>query len=195
MSEANQDPVLMQVKDGVAAITLNRPNAMNTMNIELLDALLSSLEIATSDPHCRVIVLTGAGNVFCAGGDLVLGLETINGPGPLAAQTGRLRRFMRVSQLLHECDAITVAAVNGACAGGGLSIACACDLRVASSNAKFNAGFQSVGVSGDFGITWLLPRLVGQARARRMLFTPSNSPPKMHFQLGSSTRWFRRANH
>ncbi len=173
MNQSNPSPVLVQTDGPITKISLNRPDVLNAMDASLLEALLGAVESATSDRSCRVIILTGEGRAFCSGGDISFGLENVNGPGPLASQIGRLRRFMRVSQLLHESDAITIAAINGACAGAGMSIACACDLRIASVDAKFNSAFQLAGVPGDFGITWFLPRLVGPTRARRLLFDPT----------------------
>jgi 2-(1,2-epoxy-1,2-dihydrophenyl)acetyl-CoA isomerase len=96
------------------------------------------------------------------------GLEAINGPPPLTSQTGRLRRFMRTSELLHDMPKITIAAINGACAGAGLAWACACDLRYASVSTVFNTAFLAAAVSGDFGGTWTLPRIVGSAKAREL---------------------------
>lgn len=177
-------PVLVHAEGPITTISLNRPEVLNAMDDKLLEALLAAVEGATSDPGCRVIVLTGEGRAFCAGGDISFGLENVNGPGPIAAQTGRLRRFMRTAQLLHESDAITIAAINGACAGAGMSIACACDMRIASFDAKFNTAFQTAGVPGDFGITWFLPRLVGPARARRLLLDPFKHAASEVFEFG-----------
>lgn len=162
----------------IARVVMNRPDRFNTMTAQFLDALLDCVEKAVGEKDCRVLILTGAGRAFCAGGALDGGLEVINGPRPVAAQAARLRRFMRISQLLHLGDAegngpVTIAAINGACAGAGLSLACACDFRFASDSARFNTAFLTVGVSGDFGASWLLTRLTGPSRARRLMLSPS----------------------
>lgn len=139
------------------------------MTAEFLEAALAAFEQAADDPNTRVVILTGSGRAFCAGGDLAAGPGgAVGGDGPLITQTGRLRRFMRTSQLLRDMPKVTVAAVNGACAGAGLSWACAADLRYAASSARFATAFVNAGLSGDFGGTWLLPRLVGSSKAREM---------------------------
>ncbi|KKB84436.1 hypothetical protein VW29_10835 [Devosia limi DSM 17137] len=161
--------LLETVADGVAQLTLNRPEAMNTMTPEFLEQVLETLEAVAVDPDVRVLILTGAGRAFCAGGDLKRGPGgAVAGPPPLTAQTRRLRTFMRTSQLLRDMPKVTIAAINGACAGAGLSWACACDLRYAARTARFATGFRNAGLPGDFGGTWLLPRIVGAGRAREL---------------------------
>lgn len=162
------DLVLYQQEGALATVTLNRPDRLNAMTAGLLDAALSTLEKAAADDAIRVVILTGAGRAFCVGGDLAAGLEGINGPPPLTSQTGRQVRFMRTSELLHDMPKVTIAAINGPCAGAGLAWACACDLRYASASAVFNSAFLPAAVSGDFGGTWTLPRIVGGAKAREL---------------------------
>lgn len=157
--------------EGVGILTLNRSERLNTMTAALLDAVLARLEAAASDDGLRVLVLTGSGRAFCAGGDLAEGLRAINGDPPQASQTRRLRTYMRTTQLLHDMSAVTIAAINGACAGAGLSWAAACDLRYAAAQARFSTAFIGAGVSGDFGGTWTLARIVGGGRARELYFT------------------------
>lgn len=166
------DLVQYRREGALATVTLSRPDRLNAMNADLLEAALAALETAVADDAVRVVIFTGAGRAFCAGGDLAAGLEGINGPPPLASQIGRLRRFMRTSELLHTMPKITIAAINGACAGAGLAWACACDLRYASSTAVFSTAFLTAAVSGDFGGTWTLPRIVGTAKARELYLLP-----------------------
>ena len=164
--------VLVDVDGPLATVRLNRPDALNAMTAGLLEELLVALE-DLADGHVRVVVLTGAGRAFCAGGDLRAGVGgAVAGPPPAGAQERRLRTFMRVSQLLRTMPAVTVAAVNGACAGAGLSLALAADLRVAATTARFATAFLNAGLSGDFGGTWLLPRVVGSGRARDLYLRP-----------------------
>ena len=166
-------PVRVEVEGALATVRLNRPGSLNAMTADLLDDLLAALEVLADDRSVRVVVLTGAGRAFCAGGDLRAGVGgAVAGPPPLAAQERRLRTFMRAAQLLRRMPAITVAAVNGACAGAGLSLALAADLRVCSRSTRFSTAFLSVGLSGDFGGTWLLPRIVGAGRARDLYLRP-----------------------
>lgn len=159
--------VLTERDEGLAVVTMNRPDRLNTMVDEMLEQLLSSLEEVAEDDDVRAIILMGAGRAFCAGGDLAAGVGgNVGGSGPVTNATGNLRRFMRTAQLLHDMPKPTIAAVRGACAGAGLSLACAADIRVASTTAVFATAFVTVGLSGDFGGTWTLSRILGPGRAR-----------------------------
>lgn len=164
--------VLYEQDAHVATITLNRPERMNTMGADLNERALEALQRAADDPDVWVVILTGAGRAFCAGGDLGAMAERKTARDQAtASEHGRiehLRRMMRSSQLLHGMAKVTIAAINGACAGAGLSWACACDLRFAAERAKFNVAFRNAGLSGDFGGTWTLPRIVGGAKAREL---------------------------
>src|SRR5436309_2236693 len=166
------DTVLYDVADHVATITLHRPDKLNAMNRALLEETLAAVEAAASDDAVRVVIMTGAGRGFCAGGDLtaITEGERVLAGGPLHADVTRLRRYVRIAELLHEMPKVTIAAINGACAGAGLSMACAADLRYASSSAVFTTAFAKAGQTGDFGGTWLLPRLVGTTKARELYF-------------------------
>jgi 2-(1,2-epoxy-1,2-dihydrophenyl)acetyl-CoA isomerase len=165
---------LYEQRDAIATITLNRPERLNAMSEELMEGAIAGIERAASDDSVRVVILTGTGRGFCAGGDL--GVLSERGKALAAGQTrssqrtrvALLRRSMQSSQLLHEMEKVTIAAINGACAGAGLSWACACDLRFAAQHAKFNVAFRNAGLSGDFGGTWTLPRIVGPAKAREL---------------------------
>lgn len=171
MSGATGEPttVRYEVEASVATLTLDRPERLNTMNRALLDDALAAIERAASDDDVRVVVLTGAGRGFCAGGDLgARGDDAVLAGGPLEGDVARLRALMRSSQLLREMPKPTIAAINGACAGAGLAWACACDLRYAAASARFSTAFLTAGLSGDFGGTWTLPRIVGAAKAREL---------------------------
>lgn len=163
------DTVRFEVSGAVATITLNRPDRLNAMTEELIGGVLARLDQASGDDAIRVVVLTGAGRGFCAGGDLGAMGEFAE-PRTPGASVAQLRRLHRISELLHEMPKVTIAAVNGPCAGAGLSWACACDLRIAAESAVFRTAFLSAGLTGDFGGTWLLTRLVGAGRARDLFF-------------------------
>jgi 2-(1,2-epoxy-1,2-dihydrophenyl)acetyl-CoA isomerase len=160
------DSVLYQVDGGVATITLNRPENLNAMNVDLIEGALEALEIAAEDSNARVVIFTGAGRGFCAGGDLAA-KDTL-GTGNLESKIGKLQAFQKSSKLLREMPKVTIAAINGPCAGAGLAWAAAADLRYATASAKFTTAYLNAGLSGDFGGTWTLPRIVGSARAREM---------------------------
>lgn len=171
MRDHRDDHVLYSKHDGWAQVTLNRPDSYNAMSPLMLDLLLAAVEDAVSDPAVRAVLLTGAGRSFCVGGDLAAFSEgALHESVPEATQVGALRRHMRIVQLLRDSDLVTVAAVNGACAGAGLSLALACDIRIASERAVFRTAFLDAGLSGDFGGTWLLTRLLGEARAKQLYF-------------------------
>ena len=161
------DLVLYESADGVGTVTMNRPEALNTMTEPFLEDLLVAMERAAADEDARVVVLTGAGRAFCAGGDLRQGAGAgVGQDGSVAEAAAVIRRLMRSAELLHTMGKPTLAAIRGACAGAGLSLACAADLRIASENAVFLSAFVKVGLSGDFGGTWSLSRVIGPARAR-----------------------------
>jgi 2-(1,2-epoxy-1,2-dihydrophenyl)acetyl-CoA isomerase len=151
----------------VATVTLNRPERLNALTGESFDLLRAELEVLAGDDAVRAVVLTGAGRGFCAGGDLST-LAGTSDPGDADAIRERMGRLTRITPLLHGMPKPTIAAVNGPCAGAGLSLACACDLRFAADGAVFKSAFLSAGVPGDYGGTWTLPRVVGPAMARQL---------------------------
>jgi 2-(1,2-epoxy-1,2-dihydrophenyl)acetyl-CoA isomerase len=158
-----------EVSDKIATITLNRPDVLNAMNYELLDAAIAATEEAASDDAVRAVILTGAGRAFCAGGDLKNISAKKDGPvQPLARDVAALRGRMRLSQLLHDMPKVTFAAINGPCAGAGMALACATDIRYCAESAVFNTAFMTAGLSGDFGLSWTLQRAVGPGKAREL---------------------------
>ncbi|MXV90925.1 MAG: enoyl-CoA hydratase [Acidimicrobiia bacterium] len=160
------DPVRLEIASDIAHVTLNRPDKLNALSSRLLGELVEVLERVAGDPAVRVVILSGAGRAFSAGGDRD---ETGEPWGvSLEADTALLRRFMESSLLLHEMDAVTIAAVNGPCAGGALALACACDLRYAATSARFVTAFARVGLSGDFGGTATMAWVLGPAKAREL---------------------------
>jgi 2-(1,2-epoxy-1,2-dihydrophenyl)acetyl-CoA isomerase len=169
------DDLLAVIDDGVATLTMNRPERRNAMSPEMNESLarvLADVEVA-DDVGC--VVLTGAGGAFCAGGD-VKGMATGGdaGAGPTARYDARVHRQRlnqrAISQRLYEMPKPTIAALPGAAAGAGLSIALACDLRYAVPGAVLTTAFAKVGFSGDYGGTWFLTRLVGSGKARELYY-------------------------
>jgi 2-(1,2-epoxy-1,2-dihydrophenyl)acetyl-CoA isomerase len=166
------DDLLELVKDGVAILTLNRPDRLNALSPAMLDRLLETLPRLAVDPDVGVVIVTGAGRAFCAGGDVKAMAEGREFGGTTQeAKADALRARMEVSHWLHEMPKPTIAMVRGAAAGAGLSIALACDLRIAGESARFATAFARVGYSGDFGGSFFLTRLVGTAKARELYFT------------------------
>jgi 2-(1,2-epoxy-1,2-dihydrophenyl)acetyl-CoA isomerase len=161
-----------EVRDGVAVLTMDRPDRLNALSFEMLDALMEALPRLASSPDVGVVVLTGAGRGFCAGGDVKAMAEGREAEGDtLEERAQALRARMETSRWLHEMPKPTIAMVRGAAAGAGLSLAMACDLRIASDTARFATAFARVGYSGDFGGSWYLTRLVGTAKARELYYT------------------------
>ncbi len=161
--------LLETIEDGVATLTFNRPERLNALSTPIMEGLLHGLPRLAGDPAVRVIILTGAGRAFCAGGDVKSMAE--GGEQRSAAEaTAHLRARMEVSRILHELPKPTIAMINGPAAGAGLALALACDLRVAGVSAKLVTAFVRVGFSGDFGGSFFLTRLVGTAKARELYF-------------------------
>lgn len=167
-----RETVLVDYDGGTATVQLNRPERHNTLNRMMLTELLEVLEEIESRSEVRVVVLTGRGKSFSAGGDLSAGLLEVNGAPPLPSQFRRLREFNRISSILYRGHFASIASINGATAGAGLSLAMACDFRIAAETAIFNTAFLSAGVSGDFGGAWFVTQIAGPAVARRLFFRP-----------------------
>jgi 2-(1,2-epoxy-1,2-dihydrophenyl)acetyl-CoA isomerase len=162
--------------DGIATLTMNRPEARNAMTGDMQAGLSEAIPRLAADPKVRVIVLTGAGGAFCAGGD-VKGFAARGGDAAEGARfnlEGRahgLRQSMEVVKWLAEAPKPTLAIIPGAAAGAGLSLALACDVRVAANEAKLTTAFSKVGLAGDYGGSYFLTQLVGAAKARELYFT------------------------
>lgn len=168
------DQLIEFFEDGVATLTMNRPQARNALTGEMLGALSEAVFRLALDSNVRVVVLTGAGGAFCAGGD-VKGFVADKGDGANAPsfdeRAHRLRAGMELSRCLHEMPKPTLAVIPGPAAGAGLSIALACDMRIASNDAKMTTAFSRIGASGDYGGSYFLTQLVGSAKARELYFT------------------------
>src|SRR6185503_14182297 len=173
--------------DGVATLTLNRPDRLNALSAPIMDGLLEALPRLAADPAIGAIVLTGAGRAFCAGGDVKrMAEETV--PRSSDEDVARLRARMEISRLLHEIPKPTIAMVNRAAAGAGLAMALACDLRIAGQSARFITAFAKVGFSGDFGGSYFLSKLVGTGKARELYFTAEPLDAREALALGIANR-------
>ena len=169
------DHLLESIEDGIATLTMNRPEARNAMSGEMMGALKAAVDRVAVDPAVRCVVLTGAGGAFCAGGDVKGQARAASERGSgqrvsVPARVHGLRSGMELSRLLHEMPKPTLAVIPGPAAGAGLSLALACDLRIALDTAKLTTAFSKVGASGDYGGSYFLPRLVGAAKARELYF-------------------------
>ncbi len=183
------DDLLESVEGGVATLTLNRPDRMNAMSTPMLEALLAAVTRLSADPDIGVVVLTGAGRAFCAGGDVKAMAEGKEfAEDTLEAKAQALRGAMEISRWLHEMPKPTIAMVGGAAAGAGLSLALACDLRIAGTEARFATAFARVGYSGDFGGSYFLSQLVGTAKARELYYTAELIDAEQALALGMINR-------
>ncbi len=186
------DDLLVSSEDGVLTLTLNRPQARNAMSREMTGALAEQLAEAELDPAVRCIVLTGAGKGFCAGGD-VKGMAA-RGDGTVGENTidsaiHRQRLNQRATAgRLYNMPKPTLAALPGAAAGAGLSLALSCDLRIMASNAILTTAFARVGFSGDYGGTFFLSQLVGTAKARELYYLSERISAEEALRLGL-TNW------
>jgi enoyl-CoA hydratase/carnithine racemase len=174
------DQLLVERNGAVAILTLNRPDRLNAISGPMLRALSEGLLEADRDPAVRCIVLTGAGRGFCAGLDLVEGLDAEAGGG----RPGELDLRDAPPTVLHNVDTPTICALNGGAAGYGMDLALGCDIRVAAESSKLAPAFVKRGVLPESGGTWLLPRLVGYAKAAELAFTGETLQAKECLELG-----------
>lgn len=167
---SQNEMVLQKLDQGLLTITMNRPDRRNALNPDMTRGLVDAARRAAEDHEVRAVLLKGAGGTFCVGGDVKSMAE---GRAPLSfeAKMVNLRRGMEVSRILHQMSKPVVAQVDGAAAGAGLSIALACDLRIASASCKITTAFAKVGLSGDYGGTYFLTHLLGSAKARELYLT------------------------
>jgi 2-(1,2-epoxy-1,2-dihydrophenyl)acetyl-CoA isomerase len=158
------DVLLLERGDGVATLTLNRPDSMNSLSLELKEALGTALDEVSRDDSVRAVVLTGSGRGFCVGQDLRehVALLEANDPSPLNTVT---EHYNPMITTLVGMPKPVIAAVNGMAAGAGAGLAFACDFRIVAKSAGFLLAFANVGLTLDSGVSWLLPRLIGSARA------------------------------
>jgi 2-(1,2-epoxy-1,2-dihydrophenyl)acetyl-CoA isomerase len=161
--------LLETVQDGVAILTLNRPENLNALSDEIRLGLLESISRLGADSAIGCIVLTGAGRGFCAGGDV----KTMGGRSAkvFEERAAGILQSGRVPMLMHNTPKPIIGMINGVAVGAGLGMATACDIRIAGRSARFGTGFIKIGLSGDWGATWSLTRLVGTAKARELFFT------------------------
>ena len=160
--------------NGIATLTMNRQEARNALSADMMAALAEALPRLATDASVRLVVLTGAGKAFCAGGDVKRFARNVGSAKTAASfdqKVTDLRLRMEASRWLHEMPKPTLAVIPGPAAGAGLSLALACDMRIAADDAKFTTAFSKIGLSGDFGGSYFLTHLVGPAKARELYFS------------------------
>src|SRR6188474_3252385 len=188
--------LLCAVQDGVAIITLNRPEARNAMSPDLTAALRAQIKARAEDPEVGALLITGAGTAFCSGGDV----KAMGGRGPRGQMSFEERladlrwRQTNLTGALVAVRKPTVAALPGAAAGAGLAIALACDMRIAAKSAFCATGYARIGLSGDYGIAWLLTRTIGPMRARELMLTAERVDSERCERIGLVNRVVDDAN-
>ena len=181
--------VTVEKKDGVARVAMNRPERRNGMNMAMLAGMIDALEEIASDDSIRVVVVTGNGNDFSVGADLALVAGEASGNGE-SEWTARIWDTYRIPLVLHDMPQVTLAAIDGACAGAAFGIACAADLRFASDRALFTTAFLKVGAAGDMSGAWTLPRILGRAKAHELYFLPEKIRAAEALEIGLVNRVF-----
>lgn len=177
--------VRYEVADGVATITLDRPDALNALTVELKVELLEAVRRASADDDVRAVLLTGAGRAFCVGQDLKEHVDALDaGDRDLTTVTDHYNPLI---EAITELPKPVVAAVNGPAAGAGASLAFACDIRIAADNASFLMAFAKVGLGPDSGASWTLPRLIGRGAAATLLMLAEPLPAAQALDAGMLT--------
>ena len=169
------DELKVEVKNRVGILTLNRPDKLNALTRTMGDTAVVALKEWAESPDVGAVIVTGAGRGFCAGGDVSAmdrGTEMGAKGATLEQKVDSLRERQTWPWLLYTIPKVTIAVVNGPAAGAGLGLAMSCDLRIASDQARFGTAYARVGYGGDYGTTWQLTRLVGQAKAKELFFLP-----------------------
>src|SRR5215472_2096495 len=162
------DDVIITLNDRIATLRFNRPDKLNALSRDLLVDSIDALTKWSRDPGVGTVVVTGTGRAFCAGGDVSMMAQ--DQELSLESDIDRLRQMQEISWLLYNMPKVTIAAVNGFAMGAGLGVCLACDLRIASDQARFGTAYAKVGFGGDFGTTWLLTRYVGAPKAKELMF-------------------------
>ncbi|HLS45905.1 MAG TPA: enoyl-CoA hydratase-related protein [Ornithinicoccus sp.] len=183
-----ESPVLLLRHGGVAVVRLNRPDAMNALDVTTKETLLETLRSVAEDETVRCVVLTGAGRAFCVGQDLKEHVQQLEREQDGFALGATVRaHYNPIVELLTTMDKPVIAAVNGVAAGAGASFAFAADLRILSESAGFNMAFTGIALSCDSGASFALPRLVGTARAKELLLRPRTLSAQESLALGLAT--------
>lgn len=183
--EDNADLVLCDVAGGVARIRLNQPGRRNAMSVDMASALVDALRAVEAEPEVRVVVVGGEGDHFCVGADLgVPRSRRVVRRTSWDADRARLLHLATVGELLHRMPKPTIAAVDGGCAGVGMAVALAADLRIVSERARFNTAYVAAGLSGDGGLVWYLTQVVGPAKARELCLLPDRISAQQAVEMG-----------
>ena len=188
--DTGTDELLCSIRERVAVITLNRPQARNSLSDHLTPALRRMIKQTGDDPDVGALLLTGAGTAFCSGGDIKgMGGNTSTQEMSFGSKVVRLQERQRtLTGALVAVRKPTIAALPGPAAGAGLAIALACDIRIAAESTIMTTGYAKIGLTGDYGISWLLTRIAGTARARELMFLSERIDARRGEALGLINR-------
>ena len=190
--ESGTDQLLVELDNRVLLITLNRPEARNALSDELTRALRRAIAWAAQDPEVGALLLTGAGSAFCSGGDVkAMGRRNAQAEGQSAPGTTTEIQYREMQARHHEIAGAlramrkpSIAALPGAAAGAGMAIALSCDLRIAARSALLSTAYARIGLTGDYGIAWLLSRVVSPGRARQLMLTAERVSADRAYEIG-----------
>lgn len=187
MTELRADPVLLDVSDGVATITLNRPDAMNSLDVPTKELLRDTVLAVAEDEAVRCVVLTGTGRAFCVGQDLKEHVRLLEDGADVLFRTVD-EHYNPIVTAVATMGKPVIAKVQGVAAGAGASLTFACDFRILSDAAAYNLAFTGIALSCDTGISWTLPRLIGKAAALEMLYSPTTLSAQEALARGLATK-------
>lgn len=179
-AERPEHVVVSSLDEGVLTLRMNRPKVLNAMSPALLQGLLDGISRAKNDAQVRSVLITGTGQGFCAGADL----NSLSSQTNQDVEDAMRQRYHPVILAIRQCGKPVVAAVNGTAAGGGMSLALACDIVVAAESASFLQAFGRIGLVPDCGSTWFLPRMVGDVRARALMLLAERIPAREALEYG-----------
>ena len=185
--ETGTREILCRVEERVGILTLNRPDARNALTMDMKRALADTLPVLGGDEGVGCVLLTGAGGAFCAGGDTKNMQKEGKPPSP-ETRKRQLRWEHTISEMLHDLEKPTVAALPGPAAGAGFALALACDIRIAAEGAFFTTAYARLGLAGDYGSSWFLTQIVGTAKARELMFTAERIDAREAERLGLVNR-------
>jgi len=193
-----ENVIIDRREDGVALLVFNRPDAMNSLDADLMRELPHAAREVAEDEDIRCVVLTGAGKVFCAGGDTraigKMADQQVKSKAPPSSSFEKraawLAKCSEASRVLFEARKPVIAMINGACAGAGLNLAGACDIRYAGASARFRSVFTAMGLSSDYGGTWLWTQILGTGKARQLFFIDAKRNAQEALEFGLVDRVF-----
>ena len=174
--------IVFNKENHIATITMNRPQRLNAINDQMINELIAAFDYVDNDDDIRVLILTGAGQAFCSGADIDL-LARAFSTQPVGVWEF-IRRLQQIVLHLHRLQKPTIAMINGPATGGGFEIALACDMRIASERSNFIVAAMRRGTIPDLGATWLMPRLMGMAKAAELIFTGDSLDAEEAYRIG-----------